>query len=450
MKRVLIIAGSDSGGGAGIQADLKTVSAFGAWGSTVVTALTAQNTQGVKSIHPVPPSFVAEQIKAVLEDIGADSVKVGMLGNAEVVHTVAELVRGLRPIVVDPVMIAKGGARLLEPQAVSALKSELLPLATVLTPNIPEAEALSGRTIRSIADMESAAESLRRSLSIEAVLIKGGHLEGEEVCDVLVTAEGSKRWVGPRLATRNTHGTGCTLSSALAALLAEGIELKEAAGRAVSFVRLAMKSGPAIGGGHRPLDQLASLKREAQRYAITEALGDALSRLQSLPFHVLVPEVQSNLAFALPFAESPEDVAAFPGRIIKVGKRITAPAPPAFGGSRHVAKVVLTAMRFDPELRCCCNIRYGADVLRWIEQAGLSSARFDRKNEPPEVKAREGATLEWGTAEALRSAGGAVDVIYDEGDIGKEPMVRVLGTDPASVVEKIEKILAASHPAAGT
>ena len=216
MKRVLIIAGSDSGGGAGIQADLKTVSAFGVWGSTVVTALTAQNTQGVKSIHPVPPSFVAEQIKAVLEDIGADSVKVGMLGNAEVVHTVAELVRGLRPIVVDPVMIAKGGARLLEPQAVSALKSELLPLATVLTPNIPEAEALSGRTIKSIADMESAAESLRRSLSIEAVLIKGGHMEGEEVCDVLVTAEGSKRWVGPRLATRNTHGTGCTLSSALA------------------------------------------------------------------------------------------------------------------------------------------------------------------------------------------------------------------------------------------
>src|SRR5258708_7957931 len=207
--RVLIIAGSDSGGGAGIQADIKTVTMLDAFAATAVTALTAQNTQGVFGVLPIPPAFIRTQIEVVLDDIGADTVKTGMLHDAAVIETVAAVLAARAasiPLVVDPVMVAKGGAKLIEPGAIEALKALLIPRAAVLTPNLPEAEILCGRTIDSRAAMKNAAEALL-ALGCRAVLLKGGHLAGETVYDVLATSAGSREWAGPRIDSLHTHAT---------------------------------------------------------------------------------------------------------------------------------------------------------------------------------------------------------------------------------------------------
>ena len=253
--RVLVVAGSDSGGGAGIQADIKAVMALGGYAATAITALTAQNTVGVHGVMPVPPHFVRQQIDAVLDDIGADAVKTGMLGSAEVVQAVAAALRRRgSPIllVVDPVMVAKGGARLLDDPAVAALRRDLLPLAALLTPNVPEAEALTGLTIADHAAARRAAQALL-DLGAAAVLLKGGHLDGAVVQDILATSAGLEVIESPRVDTRHTHGTGCTLASAVAAGLAQGMTLSDAVRRGAAYVHAAILAAPGFGAGHGPL-----------------------------------------------------------------------------------------------------------------------------------------------------------------------------------------------------
>jgi hydroxymethylpyrimidine/phosphomethylpyrimidine kinase len=254
--RVLIVAGSDSGGGAGIQADIKTVTMLDAFAATAVSALTAQNTEGVFGVLPVPADFVRQQIELVLDDIGADAVKTGMLHDSAVIKTVAEVLLQKAPavpLVVDPVMAAKGGARLIETEAVAALKQCLIGRAAVLTPNLPEAEILLDRTIPDVAAMHAAGEELLR-LGCRAVLVKGGHLPGDTVSDILVTAAGARSWQSPRIASRHTHGTGCTLASAIAAGLAQGMAIEAAVDRARNYVQRAIASAPGFGRGHGPLD----------------------------------------------------------------------------------------------------------------------------------------------------------------------------------------------------
>lgn len=253
LGRVLIVAGSDSSGGAGIQADLKTVMALGGYGATAVTALTAQNTLGVQGVLPVPPAFVQQQMRSVLDDIGADAVKTGMLGTADMVAAVAEVLRGVGlQVVVDPVMVAKGGASLLDADAVAALLHDLLPLATLLTPNVPEAEALLGRAVPDHAAALDAARALL-DLGAQAVLLKGGHLPGPVVEDILATPDGVEVIRSERIETRHTHGTGCTLASAVAAGLAQGIGLRDAVVRGGTYVHAAILAAPGLGGGHGPL-----------------------------------------------------------------------------------------------------------------------------------------------------------------------------------------------------
>ena len=257
--RLLTIAGSDSGGGAGIQADLKTFAAHGGYGMSVIAALTAQNTREVRAVLEVPPEMVAHQIDAVLEDIGADAVKIGMLASAGVIRAVAERLRvhlggSGTPIVLDPVMVAKSGARLLREDAVAALTAELLPLATLVTPNLPELAALSGLPAGTEPDRIRAAEAL--SVKGPAVLAKGGHAAGEEVVDLLVEHDRVYRFTHPRLQTTSTHGTGCTLSAAIAARLGAGEDLPQAVEGAVRYLQGAMAAAYPLGSGngHGPVD----------------------------------------------------------------------------------------------------------------------------------------------------------------------------------------------------
>ncbi|MEX0694877.1 MAG: bifunctional hydroxymethylpyrimidine kinase/phosphomethylpyrimidine kinase [Rhodospirillales bacterium] len=261
--RVLIIAGSDSGGGAGIQADIKSVTALGGFAMTAITALTAQNTRGVHGIHDVPTDFVQEQMRVVLSDLGADCIKIGMLHRAEIIHAVVDMLQEMAPsvpIVADPVMIAKGGASLLADAAIDALKSRLLPVASLITPNIPEAEVLSGRRIESRDDMAAAAQVLL-AMGPDAVLVKGGHMQDKDrVADVLLTRSGDiEIFEDTRIDTPNTHGTGCTLASAIACGIAQGLSVRDAVMRARAYVRWAIRTNPGYGHGHGPLNHAVTV-----------------------------------------------------------------------------------------------------------------------------------------------------------------------------------------------
>jgi hydroxymethylpyrimidine/phosphomethylpyrimidine kinase len=254
LGRVLIIGGSDSGGGAGIQADLKTVTVLGGYAATAITAITVQNTLGVSAAYPVPSEVIAAQARAVLEDIGADVIKTGMLGDAAVVEAVARLLDGAAlPVVIDPVMVAKGGARLLADEAIGPARDLLVPRAALLTPNAPEAEALTGLAVVTTDDLRRAGETLL-AMGAGAVLMKGGHIAGERVIDLLITPYGETVFEGERIDTRHTHGTGCTLASACATGLAQGMSLEAAAARAWDYVHRAMLQAPGLGKGHGPLD----------------------------------------------------------------------------------------------------------------------------------------------------------------------------------------------------
>lgn len=256
--RVLSIAGSDSGGGAGIQADLKTMAALGCYGMTAITALTAQNTLGVRSIHAVPHAILADQIDAVVEDIGVDAVKIGMLHSADTVRTVSAAIsrHGLQQVVLDPVMIATSGAVLIDQPAIDVLVQELFPQAVLVTPNLDEAALLAGQPLHGEADMEAAALRLLER-GARAVLLKGGHLPGDTVSDLLLVRGAAPMWMrAPRIASPNTHGTGCTLSSAIASHLALGADLEQAVRRAREFVRGALEAGARVrtGAGSGPLN----------------------------------------------------------------------------------------------------------------------------------------------------------------------------------------------------
>ncbi|HEY5008314.1 MAG TPA: bifunctional hydroxymethylpyrimidine kinase/phosphomethylpyrimidine kinase [Caulobacteraceae bacterium] len=259
--RVLAIGGSDSSGGAGVQADIKTITLMGGYAASAITAVTVQDTHRIHAIHPIPPALIVAQARAVLDDIGADAIKTGMLGSRPVVEALADLFAGVAvPIVIDPVMAATTGAALLDDDAVEALRARLIPLVALLTPNAPEAERLTGLTVATTDDLRRAGEALLAK-GARAVLMKGGHVPGETVTDVLMTAQGETLFTSTRIATRHSHGTGCTLASACATGLAQGLDLPEAVRRAHAFVSEAIRQAPGLGGGHGPIDHGWSLRR---------------------------------------------------------------------------------------------------------------------------------------------------------------------------------------------
>ncbi len=260
MKRILTIAGSDSGGGAGIEADIKTISALGGYACTSITAVTAQNTLGVAGIHALPAEFVRLSITTVLADIGVDAVKLGMLTNAEIIAAVADCLPEGVPVVLDPVMVATSGAVLLPDAAIALLRDRLIPRATIITPNLPEAAKLTGLPVGSEAEQISAGQALL-GLGAAAVLIKGGHGGGETLTDFLVIPAGAQAFSWPRIATRNTHGTGCTLAAGIATGLAQGLSLEDAVGRARDYLYQAIRTAPGFGSGAGPLNHSVNIDK---------------------------------------------------------------------------------------------------------------------------------------------------------------------------------------------
>jgi len=442
IPRALTVGGSDSGGGAGIQADLKTFSAMNVYGMTVVTAVTAQNTIGVSAIQGVPTEIVQAQIAAVLEDIGVDAGKTGMLYNAEIVEVVAQEIQRYRfPVVVDPVLLAKDGSHLLDEDGIDALIEELIPVATIVTPNSGEAEVITGIKVGTLEDAKEAAERIVE-LGAEAALVKGGHLpEPVRAADVLCYKDELIVLESARLKTKNTHGTGCCLSAAVAAGLARGESIIRAVRAGKDFVTSSIRFGLSLGGGVGPVDPMASLHIQAERHRVILEILEACKVLEECSaVSSLVPESQMNLVMALPFATKIDEVAGIPGRIVRVDKGVRMSSCPRFGASRHVAGTVLVAMRYDPRFRAGINLRYSEKIVEICRQLGLEVSYYDRREEPDEVKRTEGMSTRWGAETAIRRAGKVPAVIYHLGDWGKEPMVTLLGRGAMAVAKTTVKI----------
>jgi hydroxymethylpyrimidine kinase/phosphomethylpyrimidine kinase len=440
MNKVLSIAGSDSGGGAGIQADLKTILSLGGYGMSAITALTAQNTLGAHAITLMDPEFVAKQIDVVLSDIGADCVKTGMLGNEDIVNSVADQLtkHGIKKLVVDPVILSKTNSILLDESGQKALVRRLFPICYLLTPNIPEAETFFGKEIKNVSDMKKAAKKLQK-MGPKYVLIKGGHLKDAPV-DVLHDGQQDYEFQTLRVRTRHTHGTGCTLSAAISTLLAGGMPVMECIDKAKRHLYRALRFSLDIGKGIGPLNHYASIAREIARTKVIEELDKALERLKRLNIGYLVPEVQSNLAYAIPYAETVNDVASFPGRIVRFVNTIDTLKGARFGASRQIHHLVLAAMEYDPDRRAAMSIAYSDTLVKRVRSLGYQVAEFDRNRTPPDLQREEGSTLAWGVQDVMEELGRVPDGIFDKGALGKVPLIRLFGRDPSSIVDLVAKL----------
>jgi hydroxymethylpyrimidine kinase / phosphomethylpyrimidine kinase / thiamine-phosphate diphosphorylase len=436
----LTIAGSDPSGGAGIQADLKAFSAFGVFGQSVITAITFQNTLGVKGAFDIPDDTVEQQMRTLLEDKKPQAVKTGMLANEAVVECVARQLKRakIRKLVVDPVIRSSSGKTLLSKKGVQALKETLLPLAQVVTPNIKEAEILADMRIVKPADRLKAARIILKT-GVKSVLITGGHLKGNPE-DFFYDGGRAVKLDAERLTSEDLHGTGCVLSAAITACLAQGKPLAQAVADAKEFIGKAILGAVRSGTGQGSVEPLAPLHQDAERWDIFQRVSRAMEILKDAKIGHLIPEVQSNLGVGLENARTHQDVIGFPGRIVKHGDAIVTLSPPQFAGSRHVANIVLTAMSHDPSMRAVMNIKYTPELMTLCRRLKFKTATFNRADEPTKVRQKEGSSLEWGTDHAIRQCGFVPDIIYDIGGMGKEEMIRVLSKDVESLVDKILKI----------
>jgi hydroxymethylpyrimidine/phosphomethylpyrimidine kinase len=441
LKVALSIAGSDSGAGAGIQADVKTFSALGVYGCTAITAITAQNTRRVSKIFELPQAMIKEQILSVFRDFSPDAIKVGMVYSGETIETVSQvLAKKQIPIVLDPILFAGTGVSLLRDDALDSLVSKLLPLCVLVTPNRGEAEKLAGMSLSNEDRTIEAAKRIQKK-GARNVIVKGGHFTSRQVTDLLLDSRSNVvRITNPRVDIRESHGSGCNFSSAVTAFIANGLTVEEACKRANDYVHDAITNAVRVGHGLPVTNPLSGIYKDAQSYRVLEELQRAVEEVSTLSdFHSLIPETQTNFVYALPEAAGLFDVAAVRGRIVKIGRAAVPASYIEFGASRHVASAVLAYMTVQPSVRSATNIRLDKNVVRACRSLFKVSS-YDRKAEPAGIKRREGATVSWGTRVALARNPDA-EVIYHTGDIGKEPMINIFGRTPGDVVEKIKKIL---------
>ncbi|WP_084270885.1 thiamine-phosphate synthase family protein [Thermosulfurimonas dismutans] len=430
---VCVIAGSDPSGAAGLQMDLRVLSLLGVYGTSIPTAFTVQGLDKGIAWEPSPPDLFEKALQTVFSELPVKVVKCGMLGTAEVALKLAEVLPSFSgKVIIDPILSASSGLFLSEKKLVSVLRERLFPLATLVTPNIPEAEALLGLKINP-GDEPEAVKALK-ALGPQAVLLKGGHRKAEKVQDFFFDGYTLKIFEHPRL-EGNFRGTGCFLASAIAGLLAQDKALVSAVEEAISLLELALYSAQSSNIFPPPANALVLWERLSGGRKVLEDLMAAVEKFVSHPVRPLIPEVQSNLAYALPYARKVSEVAAFPGRIVGYGNSARPVGCPRFGASSHVARIVLTAMRFEPSKRAALNIRFDRKFIEKAQNLGLKVGWFSRRDEPEEIKAREGGTLSWGVRRVIQELGLVPDLIADEGDLGKEPMIRILAEDPFKAVE---------------
>ena len=437
----LSIAGSDSGAGAGIQADLKTFSALGVYGCTAITAITAQNTREVTSIFGLPDDIIRKQIRSIMSDIPPDAIKIGMVHRKEIIQSIYDsLMHTKIPIVLDPIFAAGSGSKLLLDNAFESFVSELVPIATLITPNLMEAEKLAGVKITSEGDAIEAARKIKK-LGVENVIIKGGHSNTNSVIDILLHR--NKRvykLANTRIAVKESHGSGCNFSASITALLARGFQIVDACKIANQYVHKSLGNALKLGKGLVVTNPISDLYVDACRYHVLKELQQATIEIEAMNgIAELLPETQSNIAYALPDAVDTSQIAGVKGRIVRIGKIARPVSNIEFGASRHVASAVLAYMTINRSMRCAMNIRYDKKLLK-IAKRLFEISEYQRITEPMSLKKKEGETILWGIKTALLS-NPAAEIIYHKGEVGKEPMIMIFGTEPKDVLNKIKKIL---------
>jgi hydroxymethylpyrimidine kinase / phosphomethylpyrimidine kinase / thiamine-phosphate diphosphorylase len=443
VRAALSIAGSDSSGGAGIQADMKTMSALGIYSCTVITAITAQNTSNVDHILPLNADIIKKQIISILSDIPIHAIKIGMVYNNEIITATSDILRNLKiPIVIDPIVSAGTGAQLLQRKFLSDFKTKLIPICDVVTPNINEAEKLSGIKIKNESDIKKTALKIQKQ-GARNVVIKGGHFRNEEmiIIDIILDEFGKFTVIkNPRMKIVETHGSGCNFSAAVTAFVALKFPIVKACIMANKYVHNSIVNTLKIGKGIPVNNPISTMYEESCKYKVMEELANAIDQLINIKnFEKLIPETQSNIAYAIPYAKKIEDVAGVNGRIVKVGVRSVPTSGIKFGASRHVASSILEYMKINQLVRSALNIKNDKKILDKCNRL-FRVTHYERELEPKTIKNKEGKSISWGVSGAL-SKNPDADIIYHTGDMGKEPMIIIFGQNPQEVVDKVKKIL---------
>jgi hydroxymethylpyrimidine/phosphomethylpyrimidine kinase len=435
MKSALSIASTDPTGGAGISADLKAFAYTGVHGLSVVTCVTSQNTKSVSVIHEVPLDIIEAQLDSLLSDIKISSCKTGMLYSPQIVKLIAKKSQDFDfPLIVDPVLKATVGEDLTKSDFVKALKEHLIPRALLITPNIPEAEVILGEKIETVEDMKSACKNLL-GLGCENVLLKGGHLKEQLATDILYDGNEFHYYLSA-YHPKNLHGTGCIHSALICGFLARGMTIQDAAADAKMHISNLIESGYSIGKGVGVVGISASPQFSPSELNVIDELKPKLYELVDILPAQFVPEVGINFGYALENAQTIDDILALEGRLIRVGDNIGHCGGLKFGSSKHVGRVILTAMRFDSKIRSAMNVKFIPKIIEICSSSNLTIGNFLREDEP-----EESSTMEWGTNYAIKELGKVPDIVYDTGGIGKEPMIRILGKNPQDVLDKLKLIV---------
>jgi len=432
---LLSIAGSDPSSGAGIQGDMKTFGAFGTYGLSVITAVTSQNTRRFLDVKPVSASLVKSQIKSVLEDFLIEAIKIGMVYDNQTIKAIHAELEGIKiPIVLDPIFKSTTGGDLQRKDAFANYKKLLIPIAHVITPNMQEAEKISGVKIKSLNDMKNAAKKIQK-MGAKNVVIKGGHfISGPKVVDILLEEKKFHTFSHDRLKFEN-HGGGCTFSSALCANIAKGKKLSDAVDIARLFTVKSMKNATKIGSG-------LAIVAHAKGDEIENHLSHAISKFCLINnIYKYIPECQTNFVYSTSNPKSLDNIMGLEGRIVKTGKRGTIAGDLKYGGSKHVASAVLEITRKFPAIRSGLNLRYDSTTIKQAISKGLKISSYDRNAEPPKNKEKEGSTVSWGIKKAIASANTPPDIIFHTGDFGKEAMILVFGKTPEDVLRKTLMII---------
>ena len=431
---VLSIAGSDPSSGAGIQGDLKTYSALGVYGLTVVTAITSQNTLKFSNVEEISARIIKDQLESVLSDFKIDAIKIGMVYSSSVIRAIYSKLKGKKiPMVLDPVFKSTTGGVLLQINALPDFKRMLVPLAFVITPNITEAEKLTGMRIRTRNDVRRAAVQIQQ-MGAKNVVIKGGHLNGKTVTDIVLEGTRFYSFSGKRT-LRTNHGGGCSFSASLAVSLAKGRTLSDSVKFAKEFTMKSIKNSQKVGKG-------IFIVKADNVDKIEKDLANAITDFSNIKnVYKLIPECQTNFVFSKPSPRSLGDVLGVSGRIVKSGETVTVAGSLKYGGSKHVASAVLEMNKKFPNIRSALNVKYDTRLVRKGIAKRFSVLSYDRMVEPLKTKTKEGYTISWGIRNAIKNAKRPPDLIFHKGDVGKEPMILLFGKEPKEILAKLAKLV---------
>jgi hydroxymethylpyrimidine/phosphomethylpyrimidine kinase len=431
IMNLLSIGGSDPSSGAGIQSDVKTFEALNAYGLTVVTAITGQNTSMFGMIQPVSKKNVKNQLDLLMEDFSIDGIKIGMVYNSEIIKIIYNTLRKLSiPIIVDPVIRSTTGGMLIEKSALSDFKKYVIPLATVITPNKFEAEFLTDSKIRSKISLIKAGKIIQK-IGAKNVVITGVELKKNKISDFILT-ENPSFIENKKIKTEN-HGSGCNYSASMIFSLAQGKSILESAKFAQQFTFDSIKGAKKIGGG------IAITQISDERIL---QLSNAINRFTKMKnIFQEIPECQTNFVFSKKSPKSIKDILGISGRIVKTGNTLTVAGNLEYGGSKHVAAAVITVNKKFPSILSAINLKFQNETIKKLKENGFTVKNYDRTKEPKSIKNKEGSSIKWGITHSLKNSKKPPDAIFHKGDFGKESMIIIFGTSPDSVLAKISKIV---------